>query len=397
MALIGDAVLASNPTLVFAILAAIAAAVYAMSITPRFSGLFRLAPPVVWLYCLPMLLSSLGLLPSENELYRWLATYILPFSLLLLTLTVDLKAMAKIGRPAIIMLLAGTGSVVLAVAVVFLFTRTFLPSDAWQSLAMLTASWIGGSANMLAMQQSLEADASLLGPVIVTDTVVAYGWLGAAIALSGFQSAFDRYLRADPAILDTVDAELGRTQATRKPARIDDIMIIVGGGLATAILARTLAESLPPLGDPVIISASSWTVLFVVTLGIALSFTRMRRLSDAGAGDIGYCGLYLLLPAIGAQADLRAILEAPQFMAVGLLILLIHIGVLAITARLCRFPSFFLIAGSFANIGGAASAPVASAAYRASLAPVGALMGVAGYLLGIYIPLAVAALLAAMA
>ena len=368
-----------------------------MSITPRFSGLFRLAPPVVWLYCLPMLLSSLGLLPSENELYRWLATYILPFSLLLLTLTVDLKAMAKIGRPAIIMLLAGTGSVVLAVAVVFLFTRTFLPSDAWQSLAMLTASWIGGSANMLAMQQSLEADASLLGPVIVTDTVVAYGWLGAAIALSGFQSAFDRYLRADPAILDTVDAELGRTQATRKPARIDDIMIIVGGGLATAILARTLAESLPPLGDPVIISASSWTVLFVVTLGIALSFTRMRRLSDAGAGDIGYCGLYLLLPAIGAQADLRAILEAPQFMAVGLLILLIHIGVLAITARLCRFPSFFLIAGSFANIGGAASAPVASAAYRASLAPVGALMGVAGYLLGIYIPLAVAALLAAMA
>lgn len=389
--------MASNPTLVFAILAAIAAAIYAMSTTPRFSGLFRLAPPVVWLYCLPMFLSSLGLLPSESELYRWLATYILPFSLLLLTLTVDLKAMAKIGRPAVIMLLAGTGSVALAVTVVFLFTRTFLPSDAWQSLAMLTASWIGGSANMLAMQQSLEADASLLGPIIVTDTVVAYGWLGAAIALSGFQSAFDRYLRADPAILDTVDAELSRTQATRKPARIDDIMIIVGGGLATAILARAVAESLPPLGDPVIISASSWTVLFVVTLGIALSFTRMRRLSDAGAGDIGYCGLYLLLPAIGAQADLRAVFEAPQFMMIGLLILLIHIGVMAVTARLFRFPSFFLIAGSFANIGGAASAPVASAAYRASLAPVGALMGVAGYLLGIYIPLAVAALLAAMA
>jgi uncharacterized membrane protein len=40
--------------------------------------------------------------------------------------------------------------------------------------------------------------------------------------------------------------------------------------------------------------------------------------------------------------------------------------------------------GSQANIGGAASAPIVASAFHPSLAPVGVLLAVAGYVLGTY-------------
>jgi uncharacterized membrane protein len=62
----------------------------------------------------------------------------------------------------------------------------------------------------------------------------------------------------------------------------------------------------------------------------------------------------------------------------------IHVLILVLVARLIRAPFFFLAVGSKANIGGAASAPVAAAAFHPSLAPVGVLLAVLGYALGTY-------------
>ncbi len=68
-------------------------------------------------------------------------------------------------------------------------------------------------------------------------------------------------------------------------------------------------------------------------------------------------------------------------------------GILLVVARLIRAPLFFVATGSMANIGGAASAPVVAGIYNPALAPVGVLMGIAGYILGIYGALAAAYLL----
>jgi uncharacterized membrane protein len=151
-----------------------------------------------------------------------------------------------------------------------------------------------------------------------------------------------------------------------------------------------LADRLPSLGNPTIISGSTWAILIVVTLGLVLSFTRLRVLEHAGASRVGYFALYLLLTSIGARADLAAVLDAPMYMITGLVWILIHIMVLLIVAKLIRAPLFFVATGSMANIGGAASAPIVAGVYFPAMAPIGLLMGVSGYILGIY-----AALLAA--
>ena len=112
---------------------------------------------------------------------------------------------------------------------------------------------------------------------------------------------------------------------------------------------------------------------------------------------MGYAALYLLVAAIGAQADLNAVLQAPVYLAAGMLWIAVHIAVLLAAARLVRAPLFFVATGSMANIGGAASAPVVAGVYHPAMAPVGLMMAVAGYVLGIYGALVCAWLLGMLA
>src|SRR5690606_11526711 len=119
--------------------------------------------------------------------------------------------------------------------------------------------------------------------------------------------------------------------------------------------------------------------------------------SDLGASRLGYAALYLLLTAIGAQANLRAVLSAPLYLATGVLWIAIHIAILLLAARLLRAPLFFVATGSMANVGGAASAPIVSGVYHPAMAPVGLLMAVLGYILGIYAGLACAWMLGQIA
>ncbi len=135
----------------------------------------------------------------------------------------------------------------------------------------------------------------------------------------------------------------------------------------------------------------------MVTGGLLLSFTPVRRLEEVGASRLGYAALYLLLTAIGAQANLRAVLSAPLYLATGVLWIAIHIAILLLAARLLRAPLFFVATGSMANVGGAASAPIVAGVYHPAMAPVGLLMAVLGYILGIYAGLACAWMLGQIA
>ena len=72
-------------------------------------------------------------------------------------------------------------------------------------------------------------------------------------------------------------------------------------------------------------------------------------------------------------------------------------GILLLAARIVKAPLFFVATGSMANIGGAASAPVVAGIYHPAMAPVGLLMAVAGYILGIHGALVCAWLLGLLA
>lgn len=391
------AALINDPVAVFAYIAGVLGAVFWLSGLPALKKLFDVTPPVIYAYFVPTLSTAAGILPLASPAYAWMTRYLLPVALILLMITVDLKAIARLGRVATIMMLAGTVGVIAGAIVSFLIFSNFLPADAWKGFAALSGSWIGGTANMVAIAESVGTPQSVLGPLIVVDTVVGYGWMGVLLFFSGWQGRFDRRIGARTEAIEETNRRLADVAARRRPSDLRDIAMIIAIGFGGAALALFVAGKLPPLGDPTIISNTTWAVLLVVTGGLVLSFTRARDLEEVGASRIGYTALYLLLGAIGAQADLRAVAQTPLYIAAGVVWIAVHAAILFGVARLIRAPLFFVATGSMANIGGAASAPIVAGVYHPAMAPVGLLMAVAGYILGIYGGLACAWMLGAIA
>jgi len=387
----------SDPTAIFIFLGCLLGAIFWLSGRPRLQPLFRVTPAVIYAYFLPALSTSLGITPQSSPAYDWMVRYLLPVSLLLLMVTVDLRAVLKLGRKAILMMLAGSLGIIIGGPVALALFGGLLPGDTWMGLAALSGSWIGGTPNMVAIKESVGTPDSLMGPIIVVDTLVAYSWMGILLFLGSFQSRFDAWVGADTGDVEDLDASMAELEGQRRPVEVRDLATILALGFGGAALCIWLGRQLPQLGDPTIISHTTWTVVFVTTLGLGLSFTPVRRLEQVGTSRFGYLALYLMLTAIGAQADLKKVMEVPIYLAVGAVWLGIHILVLFAAAKVLRAPLFFVATGSMANVGGVVSAPVVASVYRKALAPVGVLMGVSGYLIGIYGGLLCAWLLAKVA
>ena len=389
--------LIQEPMAVFGYLAAVFAGIFWISELPALQKVFRITPAVIYCYFVPTLSTTVGIIPMASPVYEWMTRYLLPVALLLLMITVDMKSILKLGRTALIMVTAGSIGIVIGAQIAFLAFARWLPPEGWKGLAALTGSWIGGTANMVAIAESVGTPDAIMGPIIVVDTVVGYGWMGVLLFLSAWQVVFDRRLQADSTALTETNKLLAELDTHRKPTQLRDIAIILGLGFAGAVLAVQLGAALPALGDPTIISHTTWAVLIVVTGGLLLSFTPVRNLEEAGASKVGYAALYLLLTAIGAQGNLMEVLSAPAFFFAGVLVITIHVAVMLAVARVIKAPFFFVATGSVANIGGAGTAPIVASVYHPAMAPVGLLMAVAGYILGIYGALGAAWMLGVLA
>ncbi len=376
--------LITDPMSVFAFLASLVGGIFWLSGVKRFKGFFEYLPPVIFCYFLPMFATTLGVTPSSSGAYEFTTRYFLPFALFLLMISVDLKSVAKLGPIALFMVTAGTTGIVLGGPIALMLFGGALPADAWTGFAALSGSWIGGTANMVAIAESVGTPESAFGPIIVVDTVVGYGWMGVLLFFSAWQNRFDTWTGADTGAIEETNARLAEVDRNRHPTEVRHAAFLIGMGMGVAVLAVGLGARIPPLGDPTIISATTWAVLLVVTGGLLLSFTPLRGYEKFGASQLGYTALYLLLAGIGAQADLRAVLQAPVYLLAGGVWIGVHVLILYLAARLVRAPLFFIATGSMSNIGGAASAPVVAGVYHPAMAPVGLLMAVVGYVFGIY-------------
>lgn len=247
----------------------------------------------------------------------------------------------------------------------------------------MCGSWIGGGANFVALGEIAGATDAMIGVMVIVDVAIANVWMGVLLYVSGHQESIDRRTGADATAIRDLERRLTDfTQRTTRVPALSDLIKIVAIGFAGCWLSYKAGILLPDIGD--MIQSSTWKFIIVTALGVALSFTPVRRLEGAGASKIGSLMLYLLVACIGAGANFAHIRENLGFIIMGVIWMAVHVLVLLTVARLIRSPVFLVAVGSQANIGGAASAPVVAAAFHPALAPVGALLAVAGYVLGTY-------------
>lgn len=391
--------LISHPAVVLGLLFVLLGAVFhtTQSAHPFWQRFYRYVPALLLCYLLPALLNTFGIVDgSGTPLYRIAIDYLLPPTLALLTLSVDLPAIRRLGRKAIILFLAGTFGVVIGGPIAILVFRLFSPEtvagDTWGGMATLAGSWIGGGANQAAMKEVFDVDANLFGAFVAVDIIVANLWMAVLLWMAANHRMLDQRRGADTTAIDALQASMAAFQSAhaRIPSLADLIRILAVGfgaaGLATA-LAHPLAGLFAGQGWAVRLSLTSvffWTVVITTTVGLALSFTPARRLEGAGASRVGSAMLYVLIACIGLHMDLKSIFTNPGLFGVGLVWMAVHASVLLFTAYLLKAPTFFIAVGSQANIGAAASAPVVASAFHPALAPVGVLLAVLGYGLGTY-------------
>ena len=381
-----------DPVLVFAYLAAVVALVFQVARWPALRPLFDRLPALVWTYFLPMLSTTAGILPAESPVYRAIARYLLPASLSLLLLSSELKAIARLGRTALLVMTAGMAGIMLGGMAGFLALRPWLPPDAWKAVGALVATWIGGSANLVAVANALDLSPELQGVLIIVDTVVAYTWMGFLISFAARQEAFDRWNKADRAAVEGVGARLASVVGKEtRPPTVADMTLMVGLAVVLTAACLRIGTLLPPVGQ--VLNAFSWAIILLTTAALLLSLTPLARLEQVGASTVGYAGFYLLLASVGAQGDLRKVLSHPQFVLLGVIVIAVHAVFLFAALRLLRAPLFFLGAASQACVGGYSSAPLVAAIYHPAMAPVGLLLAVLGNVVGTYLGLAVAQVL----
>ncbi len=387
-----------------AFLATLVALVFAMARIRRLAGFFKYCPPVIWMYLIPMVCSSLGAIPSKSRLYdQFMSDIMLPLVLVLLVVPSNTRSIARLGWRAAALALMGTlGTVTGAVVSFSLLTRLLpegtLPAGLWKGVASLGGSWIGGSADFFAVSASLKTDPTLIGKLVVVDTICAYTWLGILVSLSSIENVVDRWFRADRRIVDELKTHLTQEQEQHaRPITMIDFAVMIGLALAVSQMGLFLGHWVAKVVDRAeavsefwatihlsqVLSAFGWGILLVMAFSVVLSLTRVRSIAHAGATPIGYVGLYLLLTTYGARADLRQVnMEDLWLFVMGVIWLLIHISVLFIGMRLLRAPLFLGASASMANVGGTASAPVVAAAFHPSLAPVGLMMAILCGLIG---------------
>ncbi|MFH1964515.1 MAG: DUF819 family protein [Acidobacteriota bacterium] len=365
---------------------------------------YKIVPSVVLIYYLPTLASTFGLLPSQAPAYDWMRDWLLPFSLFILMVTSDIRAILGIGRKAIFMMLFGTLGVILGGPVALILFQAWLPEDAWKILAALSGSWIGGGGNFAAIKEAVGASDSMVGPIIIVDTAVGYTWTGILLFMSRHEKWFDRINRTDTTALQELNSRFNRLeQENRKVSSVSDILGILAIGLLGVLVCGYIGDRIDALIGPLleakapdlaaVFSRFTWMVILITTIGIALSFTRLRETGSRGGTSMAYAALYLFLASLGAKADVLGLLDAPVFLLAGIVWIMVHVAVIFTAARILRAPLFLVAVGSQANIGGVATAPIVAAAYYKSLAPIGVLMGILGYLIGNYAGLLTAYLL----
>ncbi|MDN5202579.1 DUF819 family protein [Fulvivirgaceae bacterium BMA10] len=396
--------LITNDAVIFGIIILILAFIFktSSSSNPYWKKFYKYVPMLLLCYFIPSLLNTFGVVHEpDSRLYFVASRYLLPASLVLLTLSIDLKEFVKLGPKSIVMFFTATIGVVIGGPLSILIVSSFAPEvvggagpeAVWRGMATIAGTWIGGGANQAAMYEIFQPSDRLYSIMVTVDIIVAEAWMFFLLLGVGKAKEIDKFFKADASSIEALRDKMEHfSLSTARIASLTDLMVILGiaflgtaiGHFLADIIAPFIGENAPQLSKLSLDSSFFWLVVIATTFGLILSFTKWRKYEGAGASKVGSVFIFILVATIGMKMDIKALADNPALFMVGGIWMAIHVILLFVAAKIIKAPYFFIAVGSKANIGGAASAPVVAAAFHPSLAPVGVLLAVFGYALGTY-------------
>ncbi|MFQ3236504.1 MAG: putative membrane protein [Paraglaciecola sp.] len=342
--------------------------------------LFEYLPAIVLLYFSVMVLSTLGLWQKTdaiNGVYGTLKTNLLPAMIFLMLLEADLRQISKLGSKMLLAFFAAALSIGVAFVLAFTLFLPYLHPESWKTFAALSGSWMGGTGNMAAVQAALNVPDASMGYTLLIDSIDYAMWVMFLLALVPFAKRFNHWAGADSKILEQVSAGLAQRPKPLAGDKTTQLLILLSGSMLVSVIARAVAGQLPVTA---FFTTTAWTVMLVTLFGVIAAMTPVSKIW--GGKELSGLMLYLIIALIASRANFNQLTEAPVYIVMGLVILLIHGVLMVIVAKLFKLDLFTCGIASLANIGGVASAPILAAAYSRALIPVGVLMAMLGYIVG---------------
>lgn len=396
--------LITNDAVVLGLLAVILGFIFKTSNSdnPKLKAFYKYVPALLLCYFLPSLLNTFGIVDGHSSnIYYVASRYLLPACLILLTISIDLKAIINLGPKALIMFLVGTLGIVvggpLSILVVSVFSPDLVgghgPDAVWRGMTTVAGSWIGGGANQASMKEMFEVGGDIFSVMVTVDVIVANIWMAVLLLMAANHTKIDAATGADTSAIEDLKkrVEEYHAQHARMPT-LNDYMTIIAIAFGITGLAHFCADFLGPFfannyawaKEYSLNSKFFWLIVISTTIGISLSFTKVRQIEAFGASKVASSFLYILVASIGLHMNVTAIFSNPGLFLIGAIWMLTHASLMLIVAKVIKAPLFYMAVGSQANVGGAASAPVVASAFHPSLAPVGVLLAVLGYGVGTY-------------
>nr|WP_321247440.1 DUF819 family protein [uncultured Psychroserpens sp.] len=412
----------TNDTIVFGLLMlSLGFVFYTESIKTGFwPKFYKIVPGLFMAYMIPALLTTIGLISPEwtsvsetgvetegsSSLYYIASRYLLPAALVLMTLSIDLKAVFNLGWKALVMFFTGTLGIVIGGPIAILLISAIYPSavggvgpDAvWRGLSTLAGSWIGGGANQTAMLEIYEYNQAKYGAMVFVDIVVANIWMAIILIGIGKRDRINKWLKADTSSIEDLKEKVSTfSEKVKRNPSLTDIMIIGAIAFGAVGAAHLCSGFLAPYFKDIVSTIENltvrniftflgssffWMISIATLIAILLSYTKAKNYEGAGASKFGSVFIYILVATIGMKMDLTLIFDNFGLIAIGIVWMTIHALLLIGVAKLIKAPYFYLAVGSQANVGGAASAPIVASAFHPSLATVGVLLAVFGYAIG---------------
>ncbi|UCN00741.1 DUF819 family protein [Sulfurimonas sp. SWIR-19] len=332
---------------------------------------FEYIPVVVLIYTFSMLLASLGVFSQNQEMtniYRLTKTNLLPAMLFLMLLEVDFKHFFKLKQSLLIAYALAIFSIAFAfIAVAYLFGFDKETAAAFGALA---GSWMGGTANMIAVGSALHVSEDAFAYALVVDSVNYTLWVMLLLFLVPFAKIFNRFTKSEEklAYLDKIGC------ACSMGAKRYWLLILLA--LGESLLSQIIAEKF------VILNTTTSIVLFSTLLGVLGSFTKLRFIN--GSNEVATTMLYILIALIGSRAVIENFSGLGMYVLAGFTVLLVHAFIMVAGAKIFKLDLFSISVASLANIGGVASAPILAATYNKALVSIGVLMAIMGYLIGTF-------------
>ena len=386
--------------------------------------LFQYIPPLVLIYLTPVILANSGhvltflrdrgaspatvgggeapaaianILPSKSPAYDVISEYALPMMLVLMLVNVDVARAVRVVGKGVGVMLAGAIGVVVGAVLGYAVVMKWLGPEAWKAYGALTGSWVGGTGNLFAVSNALDADGTTVGLAVLADTTILLIWLPLLLASKKIAGPFAEFARVDAERVAHVDRAILEEEETAASATYQDYLVLLFAAFAVTAIAQEAIQWISAelesrdLVWPRQFSAGTFRILLITTIGIALSFTRLRYIP--ASRHLGMALVFIFMAQTGATANLaEAAAQAVPFI-IGATICIFTHGLFCITAaKLLHVDIHTAAIASAANIGGIATASCVAAHHKESLLPAAVLLALVGYAIGNYAGLLAAAL-----